>query len=86
MSDTTEAAARQIRADSPTVDAVCRQLSHPTDGTDPEALVAFAEIFFSKAPPDFVKARSPDALAHLVRGAFDFLARSRWRSAVVSTA
>ena len=77
MSDTTEAAARQIRADSPTVDAVCRQLSHPTDGTDPEALVAFAEIFFSKAPPDFVKARSPDALTHLVRGAFDFLARSR---------
>ncbi|MEJ2538385.1 MAG: NAD-glutamate dehydrogenase [Gemmatimonadota bacterium] len=77
MSDTTEAAAKQIRADSPTVDAVCRQLSQQLHGQDRAPLVEFAEIFFSKAPPEFIQARSPDTLAHLVRGAFDFLSSSR---------
>ena len=77
MSDTTEAAAKQIRADSPTVDAVCRQLSYQVEGDADAPLVAFAEIFFSKAPPEFIKSRSPDVLAHIVRGAYDFLSSSR---------
>ncbi len=55
------------------MDAVCRQLPHFAEGDEAEALVSFAEIFFSKAPPSFVKGRSPDTLAHLVKGTFDFL-------------
>ena len=77
MSDTTEAAAKKIRAESPIVDAVCRQLAHQARGDQADALVSFAEIFFSKAPPSFMKGRSPDTLAHLVKATFDFLDRSR---------
>ncbi|HSG47375.1 MAG TPA: NAD-glutamate dehydrogenase [Longimicrobiales bacterium] len=77
MSDTTEAAAKKIRAESPIVDAVCRQLAHQARGSQVEALVSFAEIFFSKAPPSFLKGRSPDTLAHLVKATFEFLDRSR---------
>jgi glutamate dehydrogenase len=73
MSDTTEAAAKRIRQESAVVDAVCRQLPHLAEGAEADALVSFAEIFFSKAPPTFTKGRSPDTLAHLVKGTFDFL-------------
>ncbi|MDT8340014.1 MAG: NAD-glutamate dehydrogenase [Longimicrobiales bacterium] len=76
MSDTTVAAAKKIRAESPIVDAVCRQLARRSDGSDPDLLVAFAEIFFSKAPPTFLKGRSPDALTHLVRATYRFLERA----------
>jgi len=73
MSDTTEAAAKRIREESAIVDAVCRQLPHFAEGAEADALVSFAEIFFSKAPPSFMKGRSPDTLAHLVKGTLDFL-------------
>ena len=49
MSDTTEAAVRRIREDSPTVDAVCRQLGREGNGDDAPLRVAFAEVFLSKA-------------------------------------
>jgi glutamate dehydrogenase len=77
MSDTTESAARRLRQDSPTVDAVCRQLEHSVDASEAALVVGFAEIFFSKAPPDFLHERSTDALAHLALGAFRFLQRAR---------
>ncbi len=77
MSDTTQAAAQRIRRDSPTVDAVCRQLELEVEGPEASVAIAFAEIFFSKAPPDFLHERSTDALTHLVLGAFRFLQRSR---------
>ena len=73
MSDTTEAGARRIREESPVVDAVCRQLSRQSRGRQGDLLVSFAEIFFSRAPASFLTGRSPDTLAHLVRGTFDFL-------------
>ncbi|MBT8337009.1 MAG: NAD-glutamate dehydrogenase, partial [Gemmatimonadetes bacterium] len=77
MSDTTEAAVRRIREDSPTVDAVCRQLGREGDGDDGPLQVAFAEIFLSKATHDFLRGRSTDALAQLVEGAYGFLETSR---------
>ncbi len=77
MSDTTEAAVKRIRKDSPTVDAVCRQLEREVDPAEAPLLVAFAEIFFSKATPDFLHERSTDALAHLALGAYRFLEASR---------
>ncbi|MEK9500033.1 NAD-glutamate dehydrogenase [Gaopeijia maritima] len=76
MSDTTEAAVRRIRQDSPTVDAVCRQLEAAVDGPDAPQVVAFAEIFFSKATADFINERSTDALAKLVLGTYRFLEAS----------
>ena len=77
MSDTSETAARRLRHDSPTVDAVCRQLEHQADPSEVALVVEFAEIFFSKAPPEFLHERSTDALAHLALGAFRFLQRGR---------
>lgn len=77
MSDTTEAAVKRIRKDSPTVDAVCRQLEREVGSEEAPLVVAFAEIFFSKATPDFLHERSTDALAHLALGAYRFLEASR---------
>ncbi|MFQ5536135.1 MAG: NAD-glutamate dehydrogenase [Gemmatimonadota bacterium] len=77
MSDTTESAVRRLRSDSPTVDAVCRQIGHLREGQDAELAVTFAEIFFSKAPPEFLHERSTDDLTRLVLAAYDFLRRSR---------
>ena len=77
MSDTTETAVRRLRRDSPTVDAVCRQLERQVDPAEARLVVDFAEIFFSKASPEFLHERSTDALAHLALGAFRFLQRSR---------
>ncbi len=77
MSDTTKAAVTRIRTDSPTVDAVCRQLERRVGPEEAPLAVAFAEIFFSKATPDFLHERSTDALTHLVIGAFRFLQESR---------
>ncbi len=76
MSDTTEAAVRRLRKDSPIVDAVCRQLERQVDPADCGRVVAFAEIFFSKAPPELLHERSTDALAHMTLGAYRFLERS----------
>ena len=77
MSDTTESAVRRLRQDSPTVDAVCRQLEHQVEFSEAPLVIEFAEIFFSKAPAEFLHERSTDALAHLALGAFRFLQRSR---------
>lgn len=77
MSDTTASAARRLRQDSPTVDAVCRQLERQVDSSEAALVVGFAEIFFSKAPPEFLHERSTDALAHLALGAFRFMQRAR---------
>ncbi len=73
MSDTTEEAVRRIRKDSPTVDAVCRQLEREAEPGEAPLAVAFAEIFFSKATPDFLHERSTDALTHLAHGAYRFV-------------
>jgi glutamate dehydrogenase len=77
MSDTSQAAVKRVRRDSPTVDAVCRQLERRVDADERTLVVDFAEIFLSKATPDFLHERSTDALAHLVLGVLRFLQRSR---------
>ncbi len=59
------------------MDAVCRQLEHQVDASEAKLVVEFAEIFFSKASPEFLHERSTDALAHLALGAFRFLQRAR---------
>ncbi|MCG6986849.1 MAG: NAD-glutamate dehydrogenase [Gemmatimonadetes bacterium] len=73
MSDTTVSAVRRLRQDSPTVDAVCRQLERQVELPDAALVVSFAEILFSKAPPEFLRERSPDDLAHMALGTFNFL-------------
>jgi glutamate dehydrogenase len=77
MSDTTESAVRRLRQDSPTVDAVCRQLERQLDASEAALVISFAEIFFSKAPAEFLHERSIDALAHLALEGFRFLQRAR---------
>jgi glutamate dehydrogenase len=77
MSDTTEAAVRKIRQDSPTVDAVCRQLAVDFEPGEADVAIAFASIFFSKASSEFLLERDKQALTHLVSGAYEFLKRSR---------
>jgi len=76
MSDTTALAVRRLRQDSPTVDAVCRQLEHEVEPSEAALVVSFAEIFFSKAPPELLRERSTDSLAHMALGAFRFLQRT----------
>ena len=77
MSDTTETAVRRLRQDSPTVDAVCRQLQRSVDAAEADLAVQFAEILFSKASADFLRERSIDALASLALGVLRFLQESR---------
>ncbi len=76
MSDITEAATRRLRQDSPTVDAVCRQVEREVGSGESALAAAFAELFFAKASPEFLHERSVDALTHLALAAFRFLQRS----------
>ncbi|HSM60712.1 MAG TPA: NAD-glutamate dehydrogenase [Longimicrobiales bacterium] len=77
MSDTTETAVRRLRQNSPTVDAVCRQLEREVEASEAKLVVEFTEIFLSKSSAEFLHERSTDALAHLALGAFRFLQRAR---------
>ncbi len=76
MSDINDTAAGRLRDESPTIDAVCRQLERQVAPELAEIVVDFAELFLSKAPTDFLHQRSSDALARMVLGAFKFLQRS----------
>ena len=77
MSNTSGAVVRRIREEFPTIDAVCRQLERQVDPAETESVVAFAEIFLSKATKEFLQARSADAHAHVTLGAWRFLQDSR---------
>ena len=77
MSDPSEATVRRIRQDSPTIDAVCRQLERQISPDEADLAISFAEIFFSKATEEFLQERSPDALARMALGAWRFLQRAR---------
>ena len=76
MSDTNDAPVRRPREDSPTVDAVCRQLERQVPPELAKVAVDFTELLLSKAPTDFLNQRSSDALARMAFGAFQFLQRS----------
>jgi glutamate dehydrogenase len=77
MSDTTEAAVKRVRHESPIADEACRFLDSLLDPGEPRTGVAFAEIFFSKASRDFLSKRTAEELARVTHGAFEFLRRSR---------
>jgi len=76
MSDTSQARVQRIREESPIVAAICSQLERQLPPDEASLVVAFAEIFLSKAPPEFLGERSTDALAATVLGAYRFLERS----------
>ena len=73
MSQTSGAVVRRIREEFPTIDAVCRQLERQVDPTETESVVAFAEIFLSKATKEFLQGRSVDTHAHMTLDAWRFL-------------
>ena len=77
MSDTSNAVVRRLREESPTIDAVCRQLERQVDPNETESVVAFAEIFLAKATKEFLRGRSADTLAHITLGAWRFLQDSQ---------
>jgi len=77
MSNQTKAAPKRGRHDSPVIDAVCRQLEQQVPQEEARLVASFAEIFLSNAPPDCLDGRSTDKLAHLTRGAFEFMKGSR---------
>ena len=77
MSNTSGVVVRRIREEFPTIDAVCRQLERQVDPAETESVVAFAEIFLSKATKEFLQARSADAHAHMTLGAWRFLQDGR---------
>ena len=77
MSDTTEAAVKRVRHESPIVDEACRFLDNMLEPGDPRTLTSFAEIFFSKASSDFLSQRTSEELARVTHGAFEFLRGSR---------
>ena len=66
MSDTTEAADRRVPGPSPTLDGVRRQLKGLVEPAETALASAFAELFLAKAPPEFLREQSTDALAHVV--------------------
>ena len=76
MSDTSDAVVRRLREESPTIDAVCRQLERRLEPNEVESGVAFAEIFLSRATTEFLQERSADALAHIAFGAWRFFRHS----------
>ena len=77
IADTPEAAVRHIRDEFPTIDAACRQLERRVDPSEAESLVAFAEIFLSKATREFLHGSSADNLANMALGAWRFMQDSR---------
>jgi len=77
MSDPSAAAVRRPREESPTIDAVSRQLERLVDASEAESVVAFAEIFLTKATKDFLHGRSADTLAQIALGGWRFLQDSQ---------
>ena len=73
MSDTSNAVVHRLREEFPTIDAVCRQLERQVGPNETESVVAFAEVFLSKATEEFLSGRSADTLAHIALGAWRFL-------------
>ncbi|MDH3272753.1 MAG: NAD-glutamate dehydrogenase, partial [Gemmatimonadota bacterium] len=76
MSDTTEAARRPLREASPKIDEVCRWLETRVGSPD-ELLLDFARLFLSRAPRDFLRQKSTEALGARTLGAYRFLKASR---------
>ncbi len=77
MSDTSEAGIQRLREEAPVLESVCTQIERLVEPTEAPLVVRFAELLFSKAPPELLHDRGTDALAHMALGTFRFLERSR---------
>jgi glutamate dehydrogenase len=77
MSDTTEAAVKKLRQEAQELEAVAREIQRLVGEEEAELAISFADLFFSKAPPGFLRERSTSVLARIALGAFRFLQRSR---------
>ena len=78
MSDTTEAADRSLREDSPAISAVRRHLRDLVDGSDDAGLVLdFARIFLARARDELLRQRLAPDLASMTLGVYRFLSESR---------
>lgn len=75
MSDTTEAAKRTLRQESPIISEVCDLLAKADGSSD--LLLEFARLFLSRAPEDLLRQRATGDLAAMALGAFRFLEGSR---------
>ncbi|MDX1495889.1 MAG: hypothetical protein R3253_17590, partial [Longimicrobiales bacterium] len=75
MSDTTEAAKRTLRQESPIIAEVCGRLER--SDADSDLLLDFARLFLSRAPEDLLRQRETEDLAAMTLGAFRFLEGSR---------
>lgn len=77
MSDTTEAAVQKLRREDAELEAVSREVRRLVGPEEAELAGTFTDLFFSKAPPGFLRERSTSGLARMALGAFRFLQRSR---------
>ncbi len=77
MSDTTEAAVQKLRQEAAELESVSREIRRLVGEEEAELAATFADLFFSKAPPGFLRERSTSVLARMALGAFRFLQRSR---------
>jgi glutamate dehydrogenase len=73
MSDTTGAADRRLREDSPTIEAVGRILEERNDSVESGLLLDFTRLLLSRAPDDLLRQRDPEQLASMTADAFAFL-------------
>lgn len=75
MSDTTEQGARRLREESPDLKAVCTRVERLLEPEEVPQALRLAELFFSKAPRDYLTHRSSDAQARVLAGVYRFLAQ-----------
>ncbi|MEX2527686.1 MAG: NAD-glutamate dehydrogenase domain-containing protein [Gemmatimonadota bacterium] len=75
MSDTTEQGARRLREGSPDLKAICTRVESLLEPQEVPHALRLAELFFSKAPRDYLGHRSSDAQAHVLAGVYRFLAQ-----------
>ena len=80
MSDSDRTTTSGIRETSA---AIRRHLESHVDPAVAESVTAFADLFLSKARPEFLNERSPAVLADVCLGAYRFLSRPRVGSVAV---
>ncbi|TVP74950.1 MAG: NAD-glutamate dehydrogenase [Gemmatimonadales bacterium] len=77
MSDTSEAAVARLRREALEIEQVAEEIERLVPEDERDLARRFAELFFSKAPPEFLRERGAPSLARLALGAFRFLDRAR---------
>ncbi len=77
MSDMTETAEGRVPLASTIADEVCERVAQIVDGPEARLAVDFAKIFLGRTPSDLMSERGTDDMAHMVVGAYRFLADAR---------